>query len=40
VVENRTGAAGNIATEAALKAPADGYTLLQVTSSNAVNVTL
>jgi tripartite-type tricarboxylate transporter receptor subunit TctC len=40
VVENRTGAAGNVATEAALKAPADGYTLLLVTSSNAVNATL
>src|SRR5262245_41489863 len=40
VVENRVGAAGSIATEAALKAPPDGYTLLLVTSSNAVNVTL
>jgi tripartite-type tricarboxylate transporter receptor subunit TctC len=40
VIENRTGAAGNIATEAALSAPPDGYTLLQVTSSNAVNATL
>jgi tripartite-type tricarboxylate transporter receptor subunit TctC len=40
VIENRTGAAGNIATEAALSAPPDGYTLLLVTSSNAVNVTL
>jgi tripartite-type tricarboxylate transporter receptor subunit TctC len=40
VIENRTGAAGNIAAEAALSAPPDGYTLLQVTSSNAVNVTL
>jgi tripartite-type tricarboxylate transporter receptor subunit TctC len=39
VIENRPGAASNIGTEAALKAPADGYTLLQVTSSNAVNVT-
>jgi len=39
VVENRTGAASNIGTEAALRAPPDGYTLLQVTSSNAVNAT-
>jgi tripartite-type tricarboxylate transporter receptor subunit TctC len=39
VVDNRPGAASNIATEAALRAPADGYTLLQVTSSNAVNAT-
>src|SRR5215218_10003898 len=28
VVENRTGAGGNVATQAVLKAPADGYTLL------------
>src|SRR6516225_798348 len=39
VVENRPGAASNIGTEAALRAPPDGYTLLLVTSSNAVNAT-
>ena len=39
VIENRPGAASNIGSEAALKAPPDGYTLLQVTSTNAVNVT-
>ena len=32
IVDNRPGAAGNIGTEAAVRAPADGYTLLAVTS--------
>ena len=40
VVENRPGAATNLAVEAALKAPADGYTLVQVTISTAINATL
>ena len=40
VVENRTGAATNIATEAVVRAPADGYTLLFVTATNAINTTL
>ena len=40
VIENRTGAATNIATEAVVRAPADGYTLLVVTASNAINATL
>ena len=40
VIENRPGAAGNIATEAVVRAPADGYTLLVVLASNAINATL
>src|SRR5262245_62145798 len=40
VVENRTGAATNIAAEAVVRAPADGYTLLFVTAANAINTTL
>jgi tripartite-type tricarboxylate transporter receptor subunit TctC len=40
VVENRPGAASNIATEAVVRAPADGYTLLLITPPNAINATL
>jgi tripartite-type tricarboxylate transporter receptor subunit TctC len=40
VVENRPGASTNIATEVAVRAPPDGYTLLFVTVPNAINATL
>jgi len=40
VIENRPGAGGNIATEAVVRAPADGYTLLMVGGYNAINATL
>jgi tripartite-type tricarboxylate transporter receptor subunit TctC len=40
VVENRTGAGGNIAVEAVARAPADGYTLLQLNVANAINTAL
>src|SRR5262249_14239720 len=40
VIENRTGAATNIATEAVVRAPPDGYTLLLVVPANAISATL
>ena len=40
IVENRSGASGNIATEAVVRAPPDGYTLLLITVGNAVNATM
>jgi tripartite-type tricarboxylate transporter receptor subunit TctC len=40
IIENRPGAGGNIGAEMAARARADGYTLLLVNSSNAINATL
>jgi len=40
LIENRPGGASNIATEAVVRAAPDGYTLLLVTSGNAVNASL
>jgi len=40
VIENRPGGGNNIGTEAAVRAPADGYTLLMVNTVNAINATL
>jgi tripartite-type tricarboxylate transporter receptor subunit TctC len=40
ILENRTGAASNIATESIVRAPPDGYTLLLATPANAINATL
>ena len=40
IIESRPGAGTNIATEAVVRAPADGHTLLFVSASNAINATL
>jgi tripartite-type tricarboxylate transporter receptor subunit TctC len=40
IIENRPGAGSNLATEAIVRAPPDGYTLLLVGSPNAINATL
>lgn len=40
LIENRAGGGNNIGTEAAIKAPADGYTIFLVNPANAINATL
>src|SRR6476620_2577255 len=40
VIENRSGAGGNVGSEAALSSPADGYTILLCSVANAISATL
>jgi len=40
IIENRAGAASNVATEAVVRAPPDGYTLLGTAAAAAINATL
>ena len=40
IIENRPGAAGNVATQAVVNMPPDGYTLLMISSSNVINASL
>ena len=40
IVENRPGAASNLATETVARSPADGHTLLVAVTTNAINATL
>jgi tripartite-type tricarboxylate transporter receptor subunit TctC len=40
VIDNRPGAGSNLATEAVVRAPPDGYTLLQIIAANATNPAL
>ena len=40
IIDNRAGASGNIAAEIVAKSPADGYTLIAVTASHAINPSL
>src|SRR2546430_9576353 len=40
IIENRAGAAGNVAADAVAKSPADGYTILQNTNGQAISPSL
>ena len=40
IIENRPGAGTNLGTEAVVRAPADGHTLLMIGAANAINATL
>src|SRR5437667_9888830 len=40
IIDNRPGASGNIAMESVVRSPPDGYTLVMVALSSAVNATL
>jgi tripartite-type tricarboxylate transporter receptor subunit TctC len=40
IIENRPGAASNIGTEAVVRSPPDGHTLLLISSANFINATL
>ncbi|MBY0318429.1 MAG: tripartite tricarboxylate transporter substrate binding protein [Reyranella sp.] len=40
IIENKPGASGNIGTEMVARSPADGYTLLQAVTPNAINSAL
>jgi len=40
IIENRPGAGANIGAEAVVRAPADGYTLLMASTTNAINMTM
>jgi tripartite-type tricarboxylate transporter receptor subunit TctC len=40
IIENRPGASSNVATESVVRAPSDGYTLLQVSTANTISASV